>query len=199
MTKSLCFMALAILLSSCANKLLVYDYHMSHPVESKNMFYENDKFSITFKVENQDIAFTVFNKMDEGIRINWDEVSFSINGKAQRAVHKATGIMHVNEVQPPTTIPPKSTLEDELIPAENIGYSSSNGFIRYNLLPTDASGKKKIDAAILKYKGTKITIYLPFYIAGKYESYYYDIIIDDVRTDQGVQKTSPSKSKSKKK
>jgi hypothetical protein len=188
-----------VLLQSCASKILVYDYRLAYPVESKRLYVENDRFSIAFDVTNKEIGFTIFNKMNEGIRINWDEVSFSINGKATRAVHKATGVLNINQVQPPTTIPPKSTLEDFIMPAENVAIGTAGMYTRYNILPTDATGKKKVDAAISKYKGTKITVYLPFYIAGKYESYYYDIMIDDVRAYKDLPKEEPVKTEKKKK
>jgi hypothetical protein len=121
----------------------------------------------------------LLNKSNEGIKISWDEVSFSINGEAYRAVHKATGVMSINMVQPPTTIPPRASLQDYLVPSSNIKIQSG-GTIIQNMFPTYDYGNKKTKAAALALKGTRITVFLPYYMAGKYVSAYYDIMINNV-------------------
>src|SRR5436190_1463481 len=172
-----------ISLISCTNKFFQYQVTMTHPVKSKVLEYENDTFYISFAIRYQSIKFLILNKLYDGMKINWDEVSFSINGKAQRAVHKETGVLKVNDVQPPTTIPPKSTLEDFLIPTSSLHYAtnSSNTYtIVGYILPYEESGKSKQQAVINRITGTRITVFLPFYLGGIYHSKYYDFMIDDV-------------------
>ncbi len=172
-----------LLFSSCVNKNLFYKFSISHPVKSQMLFIENDTFSINFEIGAQEINFVIFNKSLDGIRVNWDEVSFSINGEAQRVIHKNTGVFSITNVQPPTTIPPKSTLTDFLLPTSAVRYlniSNSTYTIFKSMLPTYANGKKNISNAIKSLKGTKITVFLPLYIGNKYQSYYYDIMIDDI-------------------
>lgn len=178
-----------IFLQSCTSKYLIYDFNMTHPVQAKNLYYENERFSVSFEIGRETIQVNILNKLNDGIRINWDEVSFSINGNTERAVHKSTGINRVTEVQPPTTIPPKASLQDFLVPASNVNYSTAfGGTITFDpLFPTENSAKKA-ERTKQKYKGTKITIFMPFYVGGKYESYYYDIMINDVT----VSKYSPA-------
>ena len=164
---------------------------MVRPVESRTMEFENDSFHILFDVQYKKIVFTILNKMEDGIRINWDEVSFSLNGRAKRTVHKETGEYKIRDVQPPTTIPPKSSLKDFLIPTDIIRYGRigySNYTIIGNILPLEASGKTQQRDVIRKYKGTKITVFLPFYIAGKYVTRYYDLMINDVTVSKTKQK-----------
>jgi hypothetical protein len=156
---------------------------MTYPVTNRSLLFENDTFSIQFEIDNLGVHFTLLNKMYDGIKVNWDEVSFSINGQAQRIVHKETGVYKISDVQPPTTIPPKSSLSDYLVPTSNIRYLNyaNRSFVFVgSLLPVIVTGKYKIEDAVRKYKGTKITIFLPLYIGNKYVSYFYDIIIDDV-------------------
>lgn len=193
-------------ITSCTSKYLIYDFKMKHPVESRQLEYENDTFSIVFEFERQTINFTILNKTNDGIKVNWDEVSFSVNGKAQRAVHKETGVYKISDIQPPTTIPPKSTLEDFLIPTDNVRYSNISNrtyVITKDIFPITATGKKKLEAAIKKYKGTKVTVFLPLYIGNKYQSFYYDIYIEDVRgsntsKEQLTKEPEPKKGKKKK-
>ena len=185
MKKLFVIVTIALLFQSCSSKYLLYDFKMTHPEQSKTLFHENDKFSISFDIQKNMIEVNILNKLTEGIRINWDEVSFSINGQTERAVHKSTGAGRITEVQPPTTIPPKSSLQDYLIPASKVHYSPAFGgsYSFSALFPID-EGAKKADKVAAKYKGTKVTIFIPFYIGGKYESYYYDIMIDDVRVSK---------------
>lgn len=178
--------------SSCTAKYFNYNIRMTHPVISNGLEYENDTFYISFDITSKTINFTILNKIEDGIKINWDEVSFSINGKAQRAVHKETGVYKISDMQPPTTIPPKSTLKDFLIPTTNIKYTNFANrtyTIIGEILPKQEFGKKNQNAVIKKYKGTKITVFMPFYIGGKYLTRYYDFTIDDIT----LSKNAPDK------
>lgn len=172
-----------ILLSSCASRYYIYDVSQTYPIQSKQLEYSNDTLFINFDLKPKFIEFNLLNRFNDGIKINWDEVSISINGKAKRIVHKETGVYKITDVQPPTTIPPKSSLKDMLIPSSNVKFVSSGGIpftiVKY-ILPVQGTGKKQWDEVVKKYKGTKITVFLPVYIAGKYQSYYYDFMINDV-------------------
>jgi hypothetical protein len=156
---------------------------MTYPTKSKQLEYTNDTLNINFSLKPKYIEFNLLNRFNDGIKISWDEVSISINGKAKRIVHKETGVYKITDVQPPTTIPPKSSLKDMLIPSSNVKFASSGGLpftVVKNILPIQGTGKKAWDEVKRKYKGTRITVFLPVYIAGKYQSYYYDFMIDDV-------------------
>jgi hypothetical protein len=171
------------LLCSCASRYYIYDVSQTYPAQSKKLEYSNDTLTINFDLKPKYVEFTLLNRFNDGIKINWDEVSLSINGKAKRIVHKETGVYKITDVQPPTTIPPKSSLKDMLIPSSNVKFVSSGGIpftvVKY-ILPVQGTGKKQWDEVKQKYIGTKITVFLPIYIAGKYQSYYYDFMINDV-------------------
>lgn len=170
-------------LTSCSSKFYTYKATMTHPVNSSALLYENDTFSISFALDPQAIKTIIYNKSDDGIRVNWDEVSFSVNGKTYRALHSQTGIDHFTEVQPPTTIPPKSNLNDELIPSDHVSFVRTGYGISPHirpLFPDYDYGKSKTKDYIMSWKGSRVTIYLPFYIKGQLESHYYDLIITDI-------------------
>lgn len=103
------FLICTVFTIGCSSqKYYSYDVSMTYPKESKQLFFENDTFSVTFNLNEKAIETFIYNKSNSGIRINWDEVSFSINGKTYRAVHAQTALRSINDVQPPTTIPPRS-------------------------------------------------------------------------------------------
>lgn len=164
----------------------MYDFEMQHPIQSSGLAYSNDTLDVTFDINAKAIKFTWLNKLNDGVKISWDEVSISLNGKAYRVVHKETGINNIREVQPPTTIPPKAMLEDGFVPSDNFyqvwsGNSNKKITVIGNMFPAFYYNKKDKDRAF-KLKGTKLTVFFPFYVAGKYVSSYYDIYIRDIRT-----------------
>lgn len=143
-------------ITSCTSKYLIYDFKMKHPVESRQLEYENDTFSIVFEFERQTINFTILNKTNDGIKVNWDEVSFSVNGKAQGQYIKKRGFIksaiynHQRQFHRK-----KSTLEDFLIPTDNVRYSNISNrtyVITKDIFPISATGKKKLEAAIKSIK-----------------------------------------------
>src|SRR5688572_16699501 len=97
-----------IFLMSCAPQYLAYKFQLDSPTPTKPLVHENDSLSITFIFQPTALEFTLNNKMTDGIKINWDEVSLSLGGKAKRIIHKETGMTKTTDLQPPTTIPPNS-------------------------------------------------------------------------------------------
>jgi hypothetical protein len=183
----------AFFLFSCSStKYYSYKLMMERPVLSDRLVYENDTMSVTFKFVPSGIGFSIFNKLsNDGLRLNWDELSMSINGKAQRVVHKETGAYKINEVQPPTTIPPKTILEDQIVPSDNINYTYYAGsrlLTLKDVYPTTDGGNKKKRAEILKTKGQRITLFMPIYVHGIYTSNTFDFIIQDITESKNKNK-----------
>jgi hypothetical protein len=170
-------------LFGCASYKYEYVVKLNSPVSSSFLGYWNDTFSISFDFTAKGLNFTLFNKSNDGIKINWDEVSISENGVAKRVVHKETGMTRINDLQPPTTIPPKSSLNDFVVPTDNIMFVPVYG--RQTMVVTDSYpiydyGNKAKSERIMKSKGKRITLYLPFYIRNTFCSKTYAFTIVDV-------------------
>ncbi|HWC53505.1 MAG TPA: hypothetical protein VG676_07990, partial [Chitinophagaceae bacterium] len=101
MKKTLIILFIIFTFVSCTSKLYNYKTAMTYPVQNSDLIYENDTLKIGFKLNPKDILVNIRNKSETGIKINWDELSFSINAKTYRIVHKETGVIKINEVQPP--------------------------------------------------------------------------------------------------
>lgn len=184
----LCLFALAIactILSCTPTKTYVYSASMKKPAISDRLFYENDTMTISFRLNTKTIGFTIENKTEDGIKIDWDEVSLSLGAKTYRVVHSETGAAKVREVQPPSTIPPHATLKDFIVPAGNV-YFDRDFFTNVQvvklkeLFPTTDNASKARKDYILSRKGKSVIIFMPFYMRGQYVSKYYEIVIDDV-------------------
>jgi hypothetical protein len=183
---TLSVITLSVFLFSCsATKNYIYDIRLERPMPSKNLQFENDTFSISFTFNPKYIEFEMYNKLEDGIRINWDELSVSINGQAKRVVHYETGTDRVTETQPPTTIPPKSKLTDGLVATDKINYNYISGRRVISIpdtYPKTDYGNKKTRTKIMSMKGQKIVIYFPYYLRNIYQSKTFEFIIADIKT-----------------
>ncbi len=179
-------LTIIILVASCStSRRYTYDIKMQKPVAADRLYFENDTFSISFTFKPNYAEFELYNKLQEGIRINWDEVSTSINGDAKRIVHYKTGADRITETQPPTTIPPSSKLIDAFITTDMaIRYRNVGGNripIYTNLYPTLDYGNKNKRKEILALKGQKQIIFLPYYIRNVFYSKTFEFIVADVK------------------
>lgn len=165
---------------------LMYDFEMTHPARSKELFFENDTLSMSFEMRPKVISFELYNKLNDGIKISWDEVSLSINGEAYRVVHGETGVQNFTQVQPPTTIPPRTKLKDFVVRTDQIkqvpgfAYQNASTVVTANF-PDMFYNKKERDKA-MKQKGLKMTLFMPYYVGGRYVSMYYDIYLNNITT-----------------
>lgn len=182
--KTLSSVLLLIIFSSCATYKYQYKLSLDAPIASNTLNYSNDTFSITFNFTTKGLGFELYNQSQEGIRINWDELSISENGVAKRVVHKETGMTRINDLQPPTTVPPQSTLKDIVVPTERIRFSSSGGRPTMMILdtyPVYDFGSKTKAKQIMQAKRKKIVFYFPYYIWNNYYSKTFEFTIKDIQ------------------
>lgn len=185
---------LLILISStivCCTPSHFYTYktQMISPAQSDSLVYENDSLKVKFVIQDKFIIFKIDNKLNEGIKINWDEVSFSVKGFTYRVVHKETGVYKIRDAQFSTTIPPKSYLKDGIIPVDKLVYTNSTTMPAIKAtFPDYDYGNKKTIAQIKKLKGADVIIYLPIYIAGNFVTGSYHVKIVDIIPYKAVSK-----------
>ncbi len=181
--KTLYSILLLITFSSCAPYKYQYLLSLDAPVSSNTLNYTNDTLSIGFNFTTKGLGFELYNRSKEGIRINWDELSISENGVAKRVVHKETGMTKINDLQPPTTVPPQSALKDIVVPTENIRFTTSSG--RTSMIISDSYpiydyGSKSKANQIMELKGKKIIFYFPYYIRNSFYSKTFEFTIFDI-------------------
>lgn len=103
--------------------------------------YEDSFIKIAFVFSPVQFEFVLNNKTDNSMKLNWDEALF-INEKneSQRVVHKGIRYMDASKPQAPTIVARGSKIEELLIPADNIHYSSYAGeWVRDNILPNSST------------------------------------------------------------
>ena len=156
------------------SRLITGVFHYGNPLNQSDTLIFSDEFiDIKFSVLEKLIDFHIQNKTNEGIKINWDELSFiSPDGTASRVNH-SSGIRVIEKGNPqvPTVIPPNTKISDSLIPTKNIYYSYD--WNAKDLFP----GENKII-----YNDKEFGIYFPIEIKGSKKEYTFKFKINVSQT-----------------
>lgn len=173
-----------------------YDYAMtkidssSSKVDTlKNMSFEDDKISANFNIGDKEISFSLKNKTDNVMKIIWDESSIVQFGTSHKVMHSGVKYIDRNSSQPPSVIPPQASIDDILLPANNIYYregyysqysSIAGGWEKNDLFPMHDLNKPEIKETIVNLKGQSFSIYLPIQYLGKTLDYTFNFAITNV-------------------
>jgi hypothetical protein len=123
---------LTAVLSSCATSTAPL-YGWKSVIQGTDvMAFDDDAIHIEFKVRESDLGFTLVNKTDTPINIDWDAMSFvGWDGESRRVIHNGTALANGNQAQAVTRVPPRGKISDGLLPAENVfwvqGYANEYG------------------------------------------------------------------------
>ncbi len=132
--------------------------------------YSDGHIDATFEIGLQDIGIVLFNKTDAGIKIDWTSAAFiDTDGTSEKVIHKGTRYIKRHEQQAPTTIPPQATLEDVMIPADNIHWESDGGWYLDELFPGFPNDS---------YSGKRFRVFLPMEVKGQLIEYTFQFRID---------------------
>lgn len=177
---------LAATLSSCKfGQVYTYDVRLERPTRSQNLSFENDTFSIAFTFGIDNISFQLYNKLDDAIRINWKDISASIDGDTKRVIRS---------MEPAIMVAPKSKITDYIQTADKV-YSDTGtaqlplALHRYPIRDNNWEPDRKY---ILGLKGRRIVIYLPYYVKDVYYSKTFEIIIADIQPKAEPKKNGPA-------
>lgn len=167
-----------------------YSYMMVKPDSTSGMKWEDDNIEISFFISDKSVNFNLKNKTNEVIKIIWDEAVIVQYGKAQKVMHAGVKYIDRNASQPPTAIPPGASVDDLVLPTDNVywreGYygryiSNPGGWKIRDLFPTQDLNKAEYRERILRHKGQKFSVYLPIQHLGKTLDYTFEFLITDVK------------------
>ena len=149
---------------------------------SKDSF-EDDNIQMIWYVGLEEFYFTIENKTNHALKINWNEAVYvDIDKKAGKVIHSGVKYAQKNEAQVPSLISKGSRLEDVVVPADNIYYSSYlNSWETKQLFPTSFSSDEALNNA-QKYEGKEISILLPITIENVQNDYLFTFKVNKVVT-----------------
>ena len=173
-----------------------YDYAMLKKDDStsktdttQNMNFEDDKINANFSIGDKQINFTIKNKTDNVMKIIWDEAAIVQFGTSHKVMHTGVKYIDRNNSQPPTVIPPQASIEDLILPADNIYYregyygtyySNPGGWEEHDLFPKNDLNKPEIKETIMKLSGQTFSVYLPIQYQEKTLYYTFNFAITGV-------------------
>lgn len=150
--------------------------------------YEDDMIKSTWLVSDNSFSFSITNKTQRPIEVNWDNISYvDINGSVGRVTHKNIAYANINNPQPSIFIPSGATLDDLLLPID-ILYSVGNRnklipIINHNFLfPCIYNSMKAFNApnGAASYVGKTMQIFIPIVIDNVQYEYTFIFSIDQL-------------------
>ena len=134
--------------------------------------YEDDYINIVWFVGYKQFDFSLTNKTDHTIKINWDDISYvDMNSNVGRMLHPAVKYTDRNNSQPATSIPRKASVTDILLPTDNVYWASGQygGWRETPLIPyTYSNGGAE---------GKTMTILMPIMIENVQNDYTFEFLI----------------------
>ncbi len=134
--------------------------------------YEDDFINIVWFVGYKEFDFSLTNKSDHTIKINWDDISYvDINGNVGRVMHSGVKYIDRNISQPATSIPKRASITDLLMPTENVYYVSGQygGWRESPLIPASYNQGGA--------EGKTMTILMPIMIENVQNDYTFEFVI----------------------
>jgi hypothetical protein len=158
-------------------ELLNIDYRlrMTKPADSEGMAFEDASLQATFGVTRQAVQFTILNKTNGPVKIDWNQVSF-IDGESNShpVTHQGVKYTDAAATKPPSVIPPSAKFSDTIVPANNVHFSSGEygGWSTTDILTGTPLATT--------LKGKTISVYMPLELNGTQRNYLFSFEITDV-------------------
>jgi len=143
--------------------------------------YEDELIKIVWIPQYTQFLFKLENKSDNTIKIIWDEAAYvDVNGSSGRIMHSGVKYIDKNNSQPPTVVTKKSSINDVIVPTENIYYESGQygGWQEKPLFVSTASSEEILNNVVKKYLGKTVKILLPLQIQETVNEYIFSFKIE---------------------
>lgn len=148
--------------------------------------YEDDFIEIVWFVTTKNFNFRLKNKSNHPIKVNWDDISYvDYNGRTGRVMHAGVKYNERNNSQPATTVPKGATIDDVLIPTDNVyfvsgGMYSESGWKQALLIPSIYKKKAYFASGAKTYVGKTMKILMPIKIENVQNDYTFEFTISSL-------------------
>lgn len=149
-----------ILLTGCAVSVVDWDIKMQSPVPADTLTYSDEEIDLKFLVDDKGINFELKNKTPNGIKLNYDEISYiSPGGASLRVVTSNIRFADRFAPQAPAVVPPGLVISETIIPAQNIFFRANDLAYGWDIVPLFPNDAKT-------YLGREFGLYFPLEIKG---------------------------------
>ena len=186
---SMLILTVSLGLSSCLGTKYTYSFKLLGDNAKTDKTFNDGKIQAFFIVGDKQLDFTLKNLTTEPMKINWDEASLIIYGESKRVMHKGVKFIDRNSPQATTVIPGNSSIDDLVLPTDNVHYKegsystyySSPGSWKINdLLPSRDRNNKETKKIIMNSKGSTLKFFLPIEQNNQKMNYTFEFLIADI-------------------
>ena len=140
--------------------------------------YEDDYIQIEWYVKRPVFHFSLRNKSDYTIKLNWDDMTFvDVDGKISKVMHQGVKYNERENSQVATNIPKGAMLEDLILPTQNVEFLNSQ-WEEKPLLVSSFNSEDAMNAAASIYQGKSMKILMPIEIQNTRNDYTFEFKIE---------------------
>lgn len=148
----------------------------ANTISADGSTFKDGNVTITWTPMYEQLDFVIRNTTSDLMKMSWDDASFvNVDGVASRVIHKGIHFSEREKEQAPSPIPGGASLDELIIPTDNIYYSSIlKTWLFYPLIPKAKNGKT-IKPAEMNQKEFKVL--LPIDMNGKRLNYTFTFTV----------------------
>jgi hypothetical protein len=134
---------------------------------------DGDHASIHFVISKDYFNFSLRNRSDAPIQLDWNLVSFvDIDNKAHRVIHNGVRLDDRDKPQVPSVVPPEASIDDQVISVDSVQLDAGQLHAR-PFFQVDG-------ATALALKGRSFSVLFPIVSGGITENLFVTFLIEDV-------------------
>lgn len=140
--------------------------------------YEDDYINIVWYIGSKQLNFVLTNKSGYSIKLPWDDMAYvDENGSTMRVIHSGIKLVDRNAAQATSVVPKNATLDDILIPSDNIYYVSGQygGWREKYLFPQYSTPEAANASPAI---GKTVRVIFPIIIQDVQNEYVFEFSVD---------------------
>ena len=161
----------------------------------KDLTYEDKYIRIVFDYDGMYMDFSLFNKTESLIEIDFNRITYiDTSGKGHKVFHSGVRYVDRNAPQAPLIVPPKSTVEDIIVPTDYVYWSDFlNYWDKCPLLPSRVEKRLsdltcdiitpklfKSYCHAIRHKELDIKLFFPLKINDRFKNYMFTFRVIDM-------------------
>ena len=161
----------------------------------KDLTYEDKYIRIVFDYDGMYMDFSLFNKTESPIEIDFNHISYiDEGGKGHKVFHSGVRYINRNAPQAPLIVPPKSSVGDIIVPTDYVYWSDFlNYWDKCPLLPSGVEkGLSDLTCDIIfpelfkfychaiRHKELDIKLFFPLKITDRFKNYMFTFRVIDM-------------------
>jgi hypothetical protein len=160
--------------------LTSYEISAQTTAKETGYHFQDENIMIDWKIGNTRFHFSLTNMSDHFIRIPWDEAVYvDQNSKVRRVIHNGIAFERKGESQPFTVLPQGASIDDFLIPVDNI-VAGNNNYASWREVYLFYDKQQNV--------GQEVKLVLPVMVQGNRFDYVFTFKVEQWNAD--VQKRS---------